>query len=90
MSTYATSLMELSKDAVVVEALLLKDRIGDLERKVDFYQKRVELLQSVQHNMRDPERTIACDIIANGELLPDSTGKRYGEGFNVRPLPARR
>lgn len=28
--------------------------------------------------MRDPERTIVCDIIANGQLLPDPNNTRYG------------
>jgi hypothetical protein len=28
--------------------------------------------------MRDPERTLVCDILANGTLLPDPNGERYG------------
>ena len=43
-----------------------------------FYKRRVELLQEWQSKMRDPERTIACDIIANGQILPDPHGTRYG------------
>ena len=42
-----------------------------------FYKHRVELLQEWQSKMRDPERTIACDIIANGQMLPDPHGTRY-------------
>ena len=33
-----------------------------------FYKSRCELLQSVQHVMRDPERTLVCDVLANGQL----------------------
>ena len=45
----------------------------------DFYRRRAELLQREQSRMRDPERTIVCDILANGTLLPDPHGVRYGE-----------
>ena len=27
--------------------------------------------------MRDPERTVVCDILANNQLLPDKNGSRY-------------
>lgn len=44
----------------------------------NFYQRRVELLQKWQSKMRDPERAIACDIIANGQTLPsENAGDRY-------------
>jgi len=39
---------------------------------------RLALLARVQKHMRDPERTLVCDILANGQLLPDPNGKRYG------------
>ena len=45
----------------------------------DFYRNRCELLQKVQKYMRDPERTIVCDILANNSLLPDPSGVRYGQ-----------
>jgi len=38
---------------------------------------KLDLLQKNQKYMRDPERTLVCDIIANGQLLPDPEGKRY-------------
>lgn len=47
--------------------------------KDDFYKTRCELLQKVQKYMRDPERQIVCDILANNSLLPDPSGKRYGQ-----------
>ena len=47
------------------------------ERKA-FYQRRCDALQDLQSRMRDPERTIVCDILANGHLLPDgAAGNRY-------------
>jgi hypothetical protein len=45
----------------------------------DFYKTRCELLQKVQKYMRDPERQIVCDILANNSLLPDPSGVRYGQ-----------
>ena len=47
--------------------------------KNDFYKTRCELLQKVQKYMRDPERQIVCDILANNSLLPDPSGVRYGQ-----------
>lgn len=41
-------------------------------------QHRINMLAQEQKRMRDPERTLVCDIIANGQLLPDPTGTRYG------------
>lgn len=46
-----------------------------------FYRKRCELLQRTQVRMRDPERTLVCDILANGQLLGPVDGLRY------RPAP---
>lgn len=44
---------------------------------LNFYRKRCELLQQVQARMRDPERTLVCDILANGQLLGSVDGPRY-------------
>lgn len=47
------------------------DDVGvELERMIasrDFYARRVDALQAVQSTMRDPERKMVCDILANGE-----------------------
>lgn len=43
-----------------------------------WYLRRIQLLEREQYRMRDPERTIVCDIIANGQLLPDPNNTRYG------------
>ena len=50
----------------------LRDALGSL----DFYRRRVKVLQQWQSKMRDPERTIVCDILANGHTL-EPAGDRY-------------
>lgn len=57
---------------------LLKE-INKLEKSLQFYKTRCEHLQKVQKYMRDPERQIVCDILANNNLLPDPSGVRYGQ-----------
>ena len=61
-------------------SLLRKDTeiIEILQGSLNFYEQRCKLLQQVQKYMRDPERTVVCDILANNGLLPDPEGKRYG------------
>ncbi len=54
-----------------------KERLRIAESKW-WYKHRVEMLAENQPRMRDPERTLVCDIIANGQLLPDTDGSRYG------------
>ena len=49
---------------------VLKAQSGGIER--------CHRLQQENHRFREPERTILCDILANGTLLPDPEGKRYG------------
>ena len=49
-----------------------------LAHSADWNRRRVEMLSRLQKHMRDPERTLVCDILANGQLLPDPHGKRYG------------
>ena len=56
------------------------DAIERQRKALDFYRRRCELLQAHQASMRDPERTLVCDILANGQLLPDPAGQRYGLG----------
>lgn len=45
------------------------DIIADLERSLEFYKARMNNLQCWQSSMRDPERKIVCDILANGFTL---------------------
>ena len=40
---------------------------NSLRTSVDFYRCRCEALQAVQSQMRDPERKMVCDILANGK-----------------------
>ncbi len=47
-----------------------------------FYQSRVDKLGMLQKAMRDPERMVICDILANGQMLPDPNKERYG---NISP-----
>jgi hypothetical protein len=63
--------------AETARAPLLK-RIAELERSRDFYKRRCDLLQDWQGWMRDPERTLVCDVLANGQTLPDPQFTRYG------------
>ena len=53
------------------------DEIVRLEHSASFYRRRCELLQEWQNKMRDPERQLVCDILANGQTLPDPNGTRY-------------
>lgn len=61
---------------------LMQDELVDhckaLKRQHEWRGSRLDLLARVQNHMRDPERTLVCDILANGQLLPDPHGKRYG------------
>ncbi len=51
--------------------------IKRLEQSREFYRRRCALLQEWQGRMRDPERQLVCDILANAQLMPDPHGKRY-------------
>lgn len=51
-------------------------KLNDALRSLDFYKSRVDALQQWQSKMRDPERTIVCDILANGQTL-EPAGDRY-------------
>ena len=63
----------MQADADILLALL--DHIEGLRGSREFYRRRCELLQKWQHKMRDPERTIVCDILANASTMPE--GGRY-------------
>ena len=53
-------------------------RAAALELEAERPRKKLELLQKWQSKMRDPERTIVCDILANGQMMADPNGTRYG------------
>lgn len=74
----------LSTRPTVAEHKDVQARIAELEAELkhakfsrDWSQRRLALLQQWQSRMRDPERQIVCDILANGATLPDPDGKRY-------------
>ena len=54
----------------------LSKELDDARQSLDFYRRRINALQQWQSKMRDPERTIVCDIIANGHTL-EPAGDRY-------------
>jgi len=60
------------------------DRLAEIEahkrttESLAWYRARVDILQSVHAMMRNPERKIVCDVLANGCLLPDPDGVWYG------------
>lgn len=75
----------IQDDVVIIGDTKSFDAKKSLKRLLNqrnFYKKRVKLLYDYQSSMRDPERTLVCDILANGQLLPDSEKKRYPY-FNI-------
>jgi hypothetical protein len=61
---------------------LMQDELVEHCRKLThtaaWNRSRVDMLSRLQRYMRYPERNLVCDIIANGQLLPDPRGERYG------------
>ena len=56
----------------------IKKQLANALDSAEFYRRRCEALQSWQSKMRDPERIIVCDILANGKTLdPAFAGDRY-------------
>jgi hypothetical protein len=52
--------------------------LKQLEHEAAFYRRRVQALEQWQSRMRDPERTVVCDILANGFTLdPPVPRDRY-------------
>lgn len=62
--------------AMSLEGLVQLCRV--LQSDSERHCQKMRLFQRVQHFMRDPERQLVCDTLANGQLLPDPTGTRYG------------
>ena len=59
-------------------AVEMIERLEAAESSVAWHQRRWMALQMHQKKMREPERTMVCDIIANGELMhPTAAGDRY-------------
>ena len=64
--------------AAIDAAIEMIERLEAAESSVAWHQRRFMALQMRQTKMREPERTIVCDILANGELMhPTVAGDRY-------------
>ena len=56
----------------------MQKALKDAQHTADFYRRRVQALEQWQSRMRDPERTVVCDILANGFTLdPPVPHDRY-------------
>jgi hypothetical protein len=66
-----TALAEVlaERDAAIAERDAFRE-------STDFYRQRIQTLHDWQSKMRDPERIIVCDILANGRTL-EPAGDRY-------------
>ena len=59
-------------------AIEMIERLEEAEASVAWHHRRWMALQMSQKKMREPERTMVCDILANGELMhPTVAGNRY-------------
>lgn len=53
----------------------LEEQLAEARGTAEFFKKRCDVLQQFQQSMRDPERTLVCDILANGQPMHRSDGK---------------
>ena len=64
--------------AAIDAAVEMIERLELAESSVAWHRRRWMALQMHQTKMREPERTMVCDILANGELMhPTVSGDRY-------------
>ena len=64
--------------AAIDAAVEMIERLEYAEKSADWHKRRWMALQMHQTKMREPERTMVCDILANGELMhPTVAGNRY-------------
>jgi len=75
---WCESIGKMSDGEIVCKLADLMAGKAEAERRLARIRERVEMLACEQTRMRDPERTLVCDILANGQLLPDPKGTRYG------------
>jgi hypothetical protein len=47
----------------------------------DARQNKLNLIASFLNTIPEPSRTFVIDALANGQLLPDADGARYGKVF---------
>ena len=71
-------LQDFQKEANPAAVSELLNRLEAAESSVAWHRRRWMALQMHQMKMREPERTMVCDILANGELMhPTVAGDRY-------------
>ena len=64
--------------AAIYAAVEMIERLEDAEKSAEWHKRRWMALQMHQTKMREPERTIVCDILANGDLMHQTVaGNRY-------------
>ena len=73
------SQFDVNKIGEAIDAAVeMIERLELAESSVAWHRRRWMALQMHQTKMREPERTMVCDIIANGELMhPTIAGDRY-------------
>lgn len=61
-----------------IEVKVLEEKLKRAESSRQWYAHRCDMLQREQKRFgAGKARTLLCDILANGQLLPDPKGKRY-------------
>lgn len=70
----------LKADALQAQAQAARDLASSLH----FFKSRCDALQACQSSMRDPERTMVCDILANGFLLTNGKGELAPERYSIK------
>lgn len=58
------------------------------KRSRDWYKRRCDALQGCQSRMRDPERMMVCDVLANGSLLKPEGGRYSIDAYPAPQPPA--
>ena len=73
------SQFDVNKIGEAIDAAVeMIERLELAESAVAWHRRRWMALQMHQTKMREPERTMVCDILANGELMhPTVSGDRY-------------
>lgn len=60
--------VHLGRETLAAEQLAKEVReLAEAKRRADWFENRCNTLQLAQTNMRDPERKMVCDILANGK-----------------------
>ena len=77
------------RDELRAQVEALSKDLSDAKDSAAWHARRTSLLQSLQSTMQEPERTIVCDVLANGHLLQGPDGnpdqQRYAAPALTRP-----